>query len=96
MIFVDTSPPVWTRDVGTQVAQGRRHGRGDALGTWAREQRMFEPKAATHGMREAGDSSAAAEKGARVSADVLEVTSFGCPGRKNTTTRAPWLGVVRV
>ena len=78
------------------MAQGRQHGRGDSLGAWAREQRMFEPKAATHGMWEAGDSSAAAEEGARVSASVFEVTSFGCPGRKNTTTRVPWPGVVRV
>ena len=51
-MFVDISPPVRTRAVGAQVAQGPRRGRGDGLGTWVCEQRMSEPKPATNGVRE--------------------------------------------
>ena len=68
--FVDISPPVGTRAAGTQVAQRRQHGRGDGLGTWVREQRMFESKAATHGVREIVGSAAAEERG--TTADIYE------------------------
>ena len=61
-MFVDISPPAGTRVVGAQVARGRRHGRGDDLGTWMCEQRVCESEAATNGVRETG-SSAAAEEG---------------------------------
>ena len=52
VMFVDMSPPVGMRVVGAQVARGRRHGRGDGLGTWVCEQRMCESEAATNGVRE--------------------------------------------
>ena len=52
VMFVDISPLPATRAVGAQVARGRRHGREAGLGTWVCEQRVCEPKAATHGVRE--------------------------------------------
>ena len=48
--------------MGAQVARGRRHGREAGLGTWVCEQRVCESEAATNGVREAGDSSGAAEE----------------------------------
>jgi len=51
-MFVDIAPPVGTRVVSAQVARGRRYGREASLGTWVCEQRVCEPKAATHGVRE--------------------------------------------
>ena len=52
VMFVDISPPVGTRGVGAQVAQGRRHGREAGLGTWVCERRVCESEAATNGVRE--------------------------------------------
>ena len=51
-MLVDISPPVGTHAVGAQVVQGRRHGRGDGLGTWVCEQRMCVSTPATNGVRE--------------------------------------------